>query len=98
MPNGIDWQGSALPMDGTAFVRVNGKRIYLGKFGTPEAAQNYAQCIAEWAIGDVAPGQPAPLVGSITVKSMTVAFLDHVQKNDPSHYHTFRSAVRGLFV
>ena len=43
---------------GTAFVRINGKRIYLGKFGSPEAAQNYAQCIAEWAVGDVAPGQP----------------------------------------
>ena len=29
---------------GTAFVRINGKRIYLGKFCSPEAAQNYARC------------------------------------------------------
>ena len=81
---------------GTAFVRVNGKRIYLGKFGSPEAAQNYAQCIAEWAVGDVAPGQPAPVVGSIAVKALAIAFLDHVQKNDPSHYHAFRSAISVL--
>ena len=33
----------------TTFVRINGKRIYLGKFGTPEANQNYARCVAEWA-------------------------------------------------
>ena len=24
------------------------------------------------------------------------AFLDHIQKNDASHYHAFRSAVTGL--
>ena len=34
---------------GTAFVRINGKRIYLGKFGSAEVAQNYARCVAEWA-------------------------------------------------
>ena len=42
---------------GTAFVRINGKRIYLGKFGSPEAAQNYARCVAEWAISNADPEQ-----------------------------------------
>jgi integrase len=81
---------------GTAFVRINGKRVYLGKFGTPEANQNYARCVAEWAVTCTAPGQPPPNIGTITVDSLTIAFLDHVQQNDHSHYHSFRSAVKIL--
>ena len=58
---------------GTAFVRINGKRIYLGKFGSSEAKQNYARCIAEWAITTIAePGQPTPVVGSITIDSLCI--------------------------
>jgi integrase len=81
---------------GTAFVRINGKRIYLGKFGSPEAAQNYARCIAEWAISSVGPEQSSPQIGTITVKSLAVAFLDYIQQNIPSQYHTSRSAITGL--
>ena len=33
----------------TAFVRINGKRVYLGPYGSPEAAQKYARLIAELA-------------------------------------------------
>jgi hypothetical protein len=32
---------------GTTLVRINGKRIYLGKYGNLEASQNYARYIAE---------------------------------------------------
>ena len=81
---------------GTAFVRINGQRVYLGKFGSSEAAQNYARCVAEWAISGTSPEQSAPSVGTITVNSLAIAFLDHIQKNDTSHYHAFRSAVTGL--
>ena len=80
---------------GTAFVRINGKRIYLGKFGSPEAAQNYARCVAEWATTNVdVPGKATPAVGSITVDSLMIAFLDHVQKNALGHYYDYRSAAR----
>ncbi|MCL2710113.1 MAG: hypothetical protein FWE95_04465, partial [Planctomycetaceae bacterium] len=81
---------------GTAFVRINGQRVYLGKFGSPEAAQNYARCVAEWAISGTASEQSAPSAGTITVNSLAIAFLDYIQKNDASHYHAFRSAVTGL--
>jgi integrase len=82
---------------GTAFVRINGKRIYLGKYGSPEAKQNYARCVAEWATTNTAePGQPNPAIGSITVDSLSIAFLDHIQKNGFTHYHGCRSAVKIL--
>jgi len=82
---------------GTAFVRTNGNRIYLGKFGSPEAKQNYARCIAEWAIANTAePGQSTPAIGSITVKSLSIAFLDHIQKSGHTRHHGCRSAVKIL--
>ena len=81
---------------GTAYVRVNEKRVYLGKFGSPEAAQNYARCIAEWATTGTTPEQSVHPIGTTTVKSLAIAFLDHVQQNDSSHYHAFRSAVTGM--
>ena len=35
---------------GQSFVQVNGKRHYLGKFGTPESKQRYSRFIAELAV------------------------------------------------
>ena len=82
---------------GTAFVRINGKRIYLGKFGSPEANQNYARCVAEWATTNVGTsGQTTPTIGTITVDSLAIAFLDHIRKSGYSHYHGCRSAVKIL--
>ena len=69
----------------TAFVRIDGQRIYLGKFGSTEAAQNYARCVAEWAVGCSASGPTnKPVVGTITVNSPAIAFLDDAKANDPS--------------
>src|SRR5215469_7034084 len=68
---------------GTAFVRINGKRIYLGKFGSPEAAQSYAQCVAEWATGSTDPEQTRLPAGTITVDSLAIAFLDYIKKESP---------------
>ena len=82
---------------GTAFVRINGKRIYLGKFGSPEAKQNYARCVAEWAITNAAePGQPTHVIGSITVDSLIIAYLDYVRENSVADYYAFRSAAKIL--
>jgi len=73
---------------GTAFVRINGKRIYLGKFDSLEARRNYARHIAEWA----SPHTAQETIGSSTVDTLTIAFLDYAQKSGNSHYHAFRSA------
>jgi len=81
---------------GTAFVRINGNRVYLGKFGTAKANQNYARCVAEWATTGTTPEQSAQPIGTTTVNSLAIAFLDHIQQNDLSHYHAFRSTVTGL--
>jgi integrase len=81
---------------GTAFVRINGKRTYLGKFGSADAAQNYARCVAEWAISNTDPSQASQLIGTITVKSLAVAFLDHAKKSTPNHYYGQRTAARIL--
>jgi integrase len=78
---------------GTAFVRINGKRIYLGKFGSSEANQNYARCIAEWATAD---DHPNISVGGISLDSLAIAFLDYIKKYDTSHHSSHCSAVRVL--
>ena len=36
---------------GQAYVRLNGRCHYLGKFGDPETQQKYHQVIAEWLAG-----------------------------------------------
>ena len=81
---------------GTAFVRINGKRIYLGKFGSPEAAQNYARCVAEWAISNTEPGQMSMPIGTATVNTLAIAYLDHVPQNNPNRYYEVRSAIKTM--
>jgi len=81
---------------GTAFVRINGQRVYLGKFGSSEAAQNYARCVAEWAISNTDPKQASMPIGTITVDTLAIAFLDHIQKNHKGHYSICRTAVKIL--
>ena len=70
---------------GTAFVRIKGKRIYLGKFGSTESAQNYARCVAEWAMSRTASNPSAAPIANITVDSLAIAFLDHSKQHDHSH-------------
>jgi len=56
-----------------AYIELNGKRAYLGTFGTPEATQRYAAAIAEWTAGGcrlVAPPE------EITVGEATARFLE----------------------
>jgi hypothetical protein len=62
---------------GTVFVRINGKRIYLGKYGSSEAAQNYARHIAEWSMSPIS----ALPIGKCTVDTLVVAFGDYSKEN-----------------
>lgn len=78
---------------GTAFVRINGKRIYLGKYGSQEAAQNYARYIAEWSIS---PTNISP-IGKSVVDTLAVAFLDYTKENCcKSDYSNAKTALRIL--
>jgi len=83
---------------GTAFVRINGKRIYLGKFGSAEAAQNYARCVAEWVISNTDPGQMSMPIGTATVNKLAIAYLNYVQQNNPNRYYEARSAIKTLMM
>jgi integrase len=74
---------------GTAFVRINGKRIYLGKFVSVEANQNYARSVAEWSAVAVCRPQ------NITIDTLAVAFLDYVKQHcGYADYCNYRLAVR----
>ena len=85
---------------GRAYVVLNGKAVYCGKHGTPEAEQQYHQAIAEWlAAGRQLPAKPA----TITVKEVLSRFWTHAEQ----YYRTetdgrvkeleqFRLAVRPL--
>jgi integrase len=68
---------------GFAYVRINSKRTYLGKFGSAEAERNYTRCIAEWATST--PGI-SPEIGTITVNTLMTAFLEHIRHHTPPHY------------
>ncbi|MDR1962853.1 MAG: hypothetical protein LBQ50_03640 [Planctomycetaceae bacterium] len=79
---------------GTAFVRIHGQRIYLGKYGSEEAKQNYARYVAEWAAWHRNPTQS---VGKVTLDTLSVAFLDYAQKRyGSSDYSNYRTAIRVL--
>jgi integrase len=79
---------------GTAFIRVCGQRIYLGKFGSSEASQNYARYVAEWASGNVQTTQP---IGTVSLDTLAVAFLDYAKANcGRSDYGNYKTALRVL--
>ena len=78
----------------TAFVRINGKRVYLGPYGSPEAAQKYARLIAELAIAAIPMALPA---GDETLDALAIAFLDYAKKEcGQSDYGNYRTALRLL--
>jgi len=63
---------------GLAFVALNGRRIYLGKHGTPESRRAYDRTMAEWFTNGrriAAPLAPAPL----TVGEMIARFWEHAE-------------------
>jgi len=61
---------------GQAYVKLDGKRHYLGVYGTPESKAKYARLIAEWqASQTTSPTE-------ITIGELTVLFLKHAE----THY------------
>lgn len=61
---------------GRAVVRINGRDIYLGAFGTTAAATAYHKLIAEWS----AHGGHLPIApDEMTMLELTAAYLDHCE-------------------
>jgi integrase len=65
---------------GLGYVRLNGKMLYTGKWGSPEAAQEYDRLIHEWmANGRQLPSQPARR-GEATIDDLVAAFWVHAEE------------------
>ncbi len=81
---------------GQARVRVNGKDIYLGVYGSPESHRRYADLIADWHSTNDAP------VKDLTVGQLTVFYIKwaegHYRKNGKptTEVQTIRDALKRL--
>jgi integrase len=56
-------------------VRLNGKDVYCGRFGTPEAPENYDRVIAEWLLTRQQPSTSATGPSEIIPTDLTVSGL-----------------------
>jgi integrase len=61
----------------TAFTRIDGQRIHLGVYGTPETEKEYRRVVAEWNAGIIAPRQVNSI--GITVAELVLRFLKERQ-------------------
>lgn len=62
---------------GHAYVNLNGQRVYLGKWETPEAQARYDRTMAEWlARGRTMPDQASAL----TVVELVAAYVEYAQE------------------
>lgn len=61
-----------------AFVQINGRRKYLGIYGTEESRQRYAQFVAEWGAAGGAP-QIEPHA-DITIVEVMAAYWRHTKQ------------------
>jgi integrase len=62
----------------TAFTVIDGRRIHLGIYGTPEAEKEYRRVVAEWNTGIIAPKQTS--TADITVAELVLRFLKERQQ------------------
>ena len=74
-------------------VYVNGKKIMLGRTGTPEAETAYRQLqiqvFTDPTLASLKPQQ-------VTVDNLCLAYLQYAKENDPSHYSGIKTAVEIL--
>ena len=62
---------------GQAFVELNGKRHYLGKFGTPGSRAEYKRMVAEW---ETRGRRPLVEPFDLTVVELLERFLEHAER------------------
>ena len=60
----------------TAFTVIDGRRIYLGIYGTPEAEKEYRRAVAEWNTGIITPKTNT---ADVTVAELVLRFLKERQ-------------------
>jgi integrase len=62
---------------GQAVVRLNGRDIYLGQYGTPEARAKYERTISEW----LSAGRQLPQSGRRKINDLILAFWHHCEQH-----------------
>ena len=62
----------------TAFTVIDGRRIHLGVYGTPEAEKEYRRVVAEWNTGIIAAPKQTN-TADITVAELVLRFLKERQ-------------------
>jgi len=89
-----------------AFVKLDGRRVYLGAWGSLESRERYGRRIAEWsATGRQGDGK-AGLAG-ITISELCLAFWKHAEtyyvgrdglpSGEAEHYRAILRELRGLY-
>jgi hypothetical protein len=73
-----------------AAVTINGKRIYLGKFGSEESKKEYNRLVSQWLDANREALPPAP-PGHLTVAELLVAYWHHAER----HYRKCGEPVKG---
>jgi integrase len=75
---------------GQGVVRLNGKDVYCGPYGTPECKARYLRALAEWEAADRQPAtkpadDPPRDASDLTVNELLVAYLQFADKHYVKH-------------
>jgi len=83
----------------TAFTVIDGRRIHLGIYGTPEAEKEYRRAIAEWNTGIITPKQFN--TANVTVAELVLRFLkERKEKASPIQWdkeHRISTVIVSLY-
>jgi integrase len=86
---------------GRAYMRVNGKVVYLGDYDSPESHEAYGRILAEMAVSPNKVPDPQAIAG-LTITELIALYWDHAQAyyqkdGKPSQYlHSIRIALKRL--
>lgn len=70
-----------------ARVRINGEDIYLGPWGSEEAAENYRRLCAELLAAPAPPPNPKRLLDGKTVQDVILGYREHRADESPNGMH-----------
>ena len=87
MPKLVNRPPKYAKMGKYAFVTQNGKRVYLGLYGSPESHEKYARFLAERRLNP--DGTIPRREANVTVKELVAGFLDHAKAtlSQPNYTH-----------
>lgn len=82
---------------GQAYIRINGRITYLGKYNSPESRERYAAIKAEWLANRHA-AKFAPTSSGRTIAEVCLAYLDHAEGyyGQTTELANIRGAIRPL--